>query len=350
MENKSIDAVGIVPGTNLFYLTGIRIKQSERLTFILILKNGETFALVPEVELDKFETIFAENIFSYKDESGPEEALKKLRKRLSEKSSVVSVEYSNCRVMEYRVFESLGKEIKNADDMVNKLRVSKTKEENDDLRSAVQVLEESFEAIIPIVKPGVKEIEIAAQLEYEMKKRGSTGTPFETIVASGYRGASPHGRASNKKIKGSELVVIDFGSTVNGYVGDICRTIAVGETGKEEKKVYEIVREAQESAINLVKPGITAHEVDEAARKVINTHGYGEYFTHRTGHGLGLNSHEKPYIMQDNKTVLEPGMVFSIEPGIYLPDKFGVRIEDNIVVTEDGSENLMKLSTNLIEN
>nr|AAN04035.1 proline dipeptidase [Geobacillus stearothermophilus] len=215
-------------------------------------------------------------------------------------------------------------------------------------KKAVQIVEESLEATLPYIKPGAVELEIAAQLEYEMRKRGSEGIPFGTIVASGYRSALPHGRASNKVINSGELVVLDFGSIYRGYVADITRTVAVGEITDELKEIYEVVREAQQAAIDIIKPGITAHEVDETARKIIREKGYGNYFTHRTGHGIGLSGHEAPYIMQNNQLVLKPGMAFTVEPGIYLPGKGGVRIEDNIVITENGFINLMSYHKDLI--
>lgn len=349
MRKNDVDATFIVPGPNMLYFTGLKIKQSERVTFIVILKNGEIHSFAPEVEEDKFKAVFENNINSYKDEEGIEGVLQQLKAVLPVEDFKISVEYSNCRVTEYRVFQSLGCELTDADYMINVLRLVKEDQELVELQHASRLLEESFKASLPYIRPGVTEIEVAAQLEYEMKKRGSAGTPFETIVASGLRGASPHGRAGEKKIETGEVVVIDFGCILNGYVGDICRTVAVGNISTEARKAYEIVKEAQQHAVRLVKPGITAGEIDNAARHIIHSHGYGAYFNHRTGHGLGISPHEEPYIMQDNEKVLESGMVFSVEPGVYLPGKFGIRIEDTIVVTEDGHRNLMNLEKNLIE-
>ncbi|TVT27414.1 aminopeptidase P family protein [Salinicoccus cyprini] len=349
MRQNDVDTTFIVPGPNMLYFTGLKIKQSERVTFLVILRNGEIHSLVPEVEQDKFKAVFENNVISYKDEEGIEGALQQLKAVLPQEDFRASVEYSNCRVTEYRVFQSLGCELTNADHLIDSLRLIKEDQEITELQNAAKVLEDSFKATLPFIKPDITEVEIAAQLEYEMKKRGSAGTPFETIVASGPRGASPHGRAGAKKIAAGELVVIDFGCIIDGYVGDICRTVAVGNISDEARKAYEIVKEAQQHAVNLIKPGITAGEIDEAARSIIRSHGYGAYFNHRTGHGLGINPHEEPYIMQNNDQALEPGMVFSVEPGIYLPNKFGIRIEDTIAVTEDGHINLMNLEKDLIE-
>lgn len=349
MHANGVDATFIVPGPNLFYFTGLRIKQSERLTFIVILSNGEVHSFFPEVEQDKFKEVFENNMISYKDEEGIEEALQHLKAVLPSRDLIIGMEYNNCRVTEYQIFQSFGDVLIDTDHIINSLRLIKEDKEIAELQNAAHVLEESFRATLPLIKAGIPEIEVAAQLEYEMKKRGSTGTPFETIVASGSRGASPHGRASEKKMEEGELVVIDFGCIINGYVGDICRTVPIGKISNEAEKVYEIVKEAQKNAVNSVRPGISAGEIDAAAREFILSNGYGEFFTHRTGHGLGISPHEAPYIMHKDERILEPGMVFSVEPGVYLPNGFGIRIEDTIVVTEDGNKNLMKLEKDLIE-
>ena len=348
MEERAIDAVGITPGPNLSYFTGLNIKKSERVTFILVFQDGSVVSLVPQVEQDKFEKNFEGQLIVYKDEEGPSGALSELQRKYGSDNDKMAVEHRNCNVTEWKMFSEMSSNLINADTLINQLRLQKSSEEVIELKKAAQILEESFKESLGFIDVGRTELEVAAKLEYELKIRGSSAPPFETIVASGPRGASPHGRASHKKIKNGELVVMDFGSRVNGYVGDICRTIGIGEISKENEKIYEVVKEAQQYAVETVRPGVTAHDVDEAARSVIESYGYGEYFTHRTGHGLGVDAHEEPYIMQNNNTVLEPGMVFSIEPGIYIPDKAGVRIEDTILVTQSGYENLMNLEKDLI--
>ena len=347
LEKNEIGAIVLVPGPNLYYFTGLKLKQSERLTLAVITQEAETFFVSPQVELNKVEETANDDIFWYTDEEGPSGALSQLKNAVGT-LGIIAVEYDQMRVMELKTVEAFEAAIVDGNGLINNLRICKDEQEIEQLQQAVNILESSFEAVLPHIKPGVTEVEIAAQLEFEMRKRGSEGTPFGTIVASGDRGASPHGRASEKKICSGELVVMDFGAIANGYVGDICRTIAVGTVSTELKEIYEIVKLAQQTALDSVKPGVTAHEVDQAAREVIESHGYGEYFTHRTGHGLGLNSHEMPYIMKNNEMVFEPGMAFSVEPGIYLPDKAGVRIEDNLIITEDGFINLMSLSKELL--
>ncbi|MBB6283611.1 M24 family metallopeptidase [Geobacillus subterraneus] len=348
MKDNNLDAVVIVPGTNMYYFTGLQLKQSERLSLALLSKEGELTFIVPQVELTKVQEITSSRIFWYTDEQGAGKALSEAKKELGQLGKV-GVEYGNMRVMELKATEALGAtSTEDASTIIDSLRMYKDDQEIELFKKAVQIVEESLEATLPYIKRGAVELEIAAQLEYEMRKRGSEGTPFGTIVASGYRSALPHGRASNKVINSGELVVLDFGSIYRGYVADITRTVAVGEITDELKEIYEVVREAQQAAIDIIKPGITAHEVDETARKIIREKGYGNYFTHRTGHGIGLSGHEAPYIMQNNQLVLKPGMAFTVEPGIYLPGKGGVRIEDNIVITENGFINLMSYHKDLI--
>lgn len=348
LKEYHLDACILVPGPNLYYFTGLKLKQSERLTLALLTKEGELVLVVPQVELSKAESVENSRIFWYSDEQGPRKALLEAKAALGQLGKV-GVEYGHMRVMELKAVEALAAtSMEDVSGIIDSLRMYKDLQEIEQLQKAVKIIEESLDATLSYIKAGVSELEIAAQLEYEMRKRGSEGTPFDTIVASGYRGALPHGRASNKIIQSGELVVLDFGAMYGGYVGDITRTIAVGQISDELKEIYEVVREAQQAAVAAIQPGITAHTVDETARNIIREKGYGQYFTHRTGHGIGLDGHEEPYIMQNSQLILKPGMAFTVEPGIYLPNKGGVRIEDNIVVTENGFINLMSYRKDLI--
>ncbi|MFC7392114.1 M24 family metallopeptidase [Scopulibacillus cellulosilyticus] len=347
LRSKHLDAAVLVPGAGMYYFTGLKLNHSERLTFAIITKKGELVLVFPQVEYDKAESIAEAKKFFYTDEQGPNEVLKKASAVIQMEK--IGIEYEHMNVKELKALESLNTEATiDISIIVNNFKNCKDSKEVENMKKAVQIVENSLDATLPYIKEGVQELEIAAHLEYEMRKRGSEGTPFGTTVASGYRGALPHGRASNKQINNGELVVIDFGAIFNGYVADITRTVAVGEISNELKEIYQVVKAAQQKSVEIIKPGITAHEVDEAARAIIRDHGYGDYFTHRTGHGLGLNAHEEPYIMQNNEAVLQPGMAFTVEPGIYLPDKGGVRIEDDLIVTEDGCLNLMSYTKNLI--
>ncbi len=348
MQQQQIDVAILVPGSNMSYFTGLQLKQSERLTLVAITANNQLYFLVPQVELTKVDTECANAIVSYSDEEGPTQAIWQLKKELGA-SQTLGVEFDTMHVKEQKAIEHLTyNNLCDIGESIRELRMKKEHHEIALMRQAVQIAEESLEATLPTIRAGVSEMEVAAQLEYEMRRRGSEGTPFGTIVASGYRGALPHGRASMKKIETGELIVIDFGAIYKGYVADMTRTVALGGISPTLKKIYSIVKQANETAIEAIKPGMTAHDIDAIARGIIHAAGYGDNFTHRLGHGIGLSAHEEPYIMQHNQLVLKPGMAFTVEPGIYVQDVGGVRIEDNLIVTENGYKNLMTYSKELI--
>ncbi len=209
---------------------------------------------------------------------------------------------------------------------------------------AVRVAEDAFVEIRKMIRPGVRECDLALELEYQMRRHGAQKAAFDTIVASGPRSALPHAIASERVIEKNELVVIDFGAQVDGYHSDMTRSFIIGQGTSEQKKIHRIVRQAQDKAIALVKGGVTAKLVDRGARDHIDSCGYGEAFGHGTGHGIGLEVHEGPRINQQDSTVLKAGYTFTIEPGIYLKKIGGVRIEDMVTVTEDGCRILTGLS------
>ncbi len=190
------------------------------------------------------------------------------------------------------------------------------------------------------IKPGIKEKEVAAEVEYAMRKKGSDGTGFDTIIASGANSAFPHGSCSNRIIREGDLVVVDLGATYEFYRSDMTRTFTAGKPSEKQRKIYETVKLAHQKAFEAIKPNISAREVDAAARQVIEAAGYGEFFVHNLGHGVGLEVHEAPILSPDSKDMLAAGNVVTDEPGIYLPGYGGVRIEDTVLVTKDGAEKL----------
>jgi Xaa-Pro aminopeptidase len=197
---------------------------------------------------------------------------------------------------------------------------------------------ELFTAILPHIQTGAPEQEIAADLEFFARSLGAEGMSFETIVASGKRSAFPHGRASAAKVPARGFVTLDFGVILNGYCSDMTRTVHMGKPGKKEQFAYEAVLEAQEAAVAAVKPGATCGDVDEAARSVLRKAKLDKYFTHSTGHGVGIEIHESPRVAKEQKQKLDPGMVITIEPGVYIEGKFGIRIEDMVAVTKSGGK------------
>jgi Xaa-Pro aminopeptidase len=206
---------------------------------------------------------------------------------------------------------------------------------------------DGIKAGVDFIQPGVSESSISFEIEKTIKQSGGESVPF-CLVLSGSNSALPHGETSNRKIDKKDVVLMDVGAVYEGYYADLTRTVFVGEATKIQRKIYETVLKAQEAAIKTIKPGVKAEQVDMAARKIIEDSGYGKYFTHRTGHGLGLDVHEEPYITLGNKTVLKSGMTFTIEPGIYFPGKFGVRIEDDISVSKTQGELLSNLCKEIL--
>lgn len=216
------------------------------------------------------------------------------------------------------------------------IRIIKDQEELNNIKKAAEIADKAFKHILDYVKPGVTERDVAIELEFFMKNNGATGLSFESIVASGWRSSLPHGVATDKKINLGELLTLDYGCVYNGYCSDMTRTIVIGKADEKQKKIYGIVLKAQKEALAHIKPGVLGKDVDKIARDIIIEAGYGDYFGHGLGHGVGLAIHEEPRLSPAGETVLETNMVVTDEPGIYIPDFGGVRIEDLVVVGKDG--------------
>ncbi|MGD7007803.1 M24 family metallopeptidase [Metabacillus sp. 84] len=231
---------------------------------------------------------------------------------------------------------------------VEKLRLIKSPSEIKILKEAAQIADAAYSHILHFVRPGLKEIDVSNELEFFMRKNGAASSSFDIIVASGFRSALPHGAASDKVIESGDLVTLDFGAYYKGYCSDITRTFAVGEPSDKLKEIYSVVLEAQLRGMNGIKAGMTGKEADALTRDLITEKGYGEYFGHSTGHGLGMEVHEGPALSKRSETILEPGMVVTVEPGIYIAGLGGVRIEDDTVVTETGNESLTSSPKELI--
>lgn len=234
--------------------------------------------------------------------------------------------------------------LKDAPPIIERARMIKDGDEIERIRAAVGLGGKLFDRAVEVMRPGIREVEVAAEMELTARRGGAEEMSFPTIIASGARSALPHGRASEKPITSGAFVVCDFGVILSGYCSDQTRTVWVGGVSMDARPAYEAVLEAQQAAINAVRPGITVGEVDSAARKVLQKAGLGRYFTHSTGHGVGLEIHEIPRVAQGQPEVLQPGMVITIEPGVYFPGKWGIRIEDMVVVTDGGCEVLTPTS------
>lgn len=248
-----------------------------------------------------------------------------------------------------------GKKLVGRPGIVQELRLVKDRRELNRLRKAVKITDEVFEEVLPLVKPGITEVDLMSEIEYLFHKKGAYAS-FETIIASGYRGAMPHGMASKKVIKKGEMITFDFGGVYDGYTSDMTRTVVLGKATPKQKKIYEIVLRAQLAAIDSIKSGIAAKDVDAVARDIITEEGYGPNFGHSLGHGIGicvqgdrLHIHEEPILSPRSNRVLEEGNVVTVEPGIYIPGWGGVRIEDDVIVTGNGCSIMNKSPKHLIE-
>ena len=254
--------------------------------------------------------------------------------------------------LSYATFSSYEKALKTTlipvSGAVEKLRLIKCEAEIKILKEAAEIADAAFRHILDFIRPGVREIDVANELEFFMRKQGATSSSFDIIVASGVRSALPHGVATEKVIEKGELVTLDFGAYYKGYCSDITRTVAVGEVSDELKRIYDVVLQAQLRGVEHIRAGMTGREADALTRDYISACGFGEYFGHSTGHGLGMEVHEMPALSMRSDTVLQPGMVVTVEPGIYIAGLGGVRIEDDIVITENGNERLTLSPKDLI--
>ena len=348
---RGLPAVAIVPGPNMKYFTGLSFHLSER-PIVAIFSAGETPAIiVPVLEADKpLSAPFDMQIFVYTDEAGAADAFWKACASLKLRGVSLGVEGRRMRVLEAQFFEEFAKgtRLEQAEPVIAQLRMKKDEHELAMMRQAVDIAQRALTATLPFIKVGVSEREISSELQMQLLRAGTDEMPFQPIIASGENGAVPHAFVTERKIQKGDLITIDWGASVDGYFSDLTRTYAVGKIDPELRRVYDAVKEANAAGRAAAKPGGTGQDVDRAARAVIDKAGFGEYFTHRTGHGLGLEGHEEPDMKEGETMPLEPGMTFTVEPGIYLTGKSGVRIEDDMVITESGAESLTTLPREMI--
>jgi Xaa-Pro aminopeptidase len=232
--------------------------------------------------------------------------------------------------------------------IIEEIRLIKTEDEVEKIRQACAISDAAFAHILTFIKPGMTELQIANELEAKMKELGATRTAFDTISASGERSALPHGFPSNRQLQTGDFFTLDFGAVYEGYLSDMTRTVAIGEVSEQLQEIYTVVSKALEAGLQQIKAGMTGDEVDTITRSIITEAGYGEFFGHSTGHGVGMYIHEGIALAKGSKDIVKPGMILTIEPGIYLPGIGGVRIEDDVYIKEDGVEILTKSPKQLI--
>ncbi|MGP7816209.1 aminopeptidase P family protein [Niallia sp. 01092] len=261
----------------------------------------------------------------------------------------LAFEQDHMTYTEYKIYENTVKaELVPVSGIIEKLRLIKSAAEIKILKEAAEIADAAFTHILDFIRVGKTELEVSNELEFFMRKAGATSSSFDTIVASGKRSALPHGVATDKVIETGDFVTLDYGAYYKGYVSDITRTIAVGNPDDKLKEIYNVVLNAQLKGMEGIKPGLTGIQADALTRDYISAKGYGAYFGHSTGHGIGLEIHEGPGLSYRSETVLEPGMVVTVEPGIYIPGLGGVRIEDDIIITDDHNEALTHSTKELL--
>lgn len=342
-----LDALIIAPGPDLLYLAGYDPPPLERLTAMVVRTGADPVLVVPELERPRAETSPVAkfiDIATWTDGSSAYEAAGALLAAGGAFGVSDRLWASHLLGLQGEVGAAT---FVPASRILSPLRARKEAAEVDLLRRAARSADDAFNRIARDSFAGRNEDEVARELGKLLEETGHDSVAF-TIVAGGPNGASPHHEPGDRGIRAGDAVVMDFGGRVRGYCSDITRTVSVGPAGEELQEVHEIVRRAQDAAFAAAGPGVPAEEVDRAARSVIEEAGYGDAFVHRTGHGIGLEEHEEPYIVTGNREELVPGNCFSIEPGIYLEGKFGVRIEDIVAVTEDGTVRLNHAPRDLV--
>lgn len=340
-----LDAAALNPGPTLTYLTGLHFHLMERPVVLVVAPRKEPAFILPELEMAKVAALsYSVHAFPYGEnpETWPQ-VFRSALHSLDLFGRTIGIEPRALRVLELRLLEygAPGARIVSAEGALTDLRIRKDTDEIEKMRQAVKIAQDALEATLPLVKIGMSEQELANELVIQLLRHGSQPEmPFSPIVSGGPNSANPHASPSERKIQAGDLLLFDWGAAHEGYISDLTRTFAVGEIDPKLKQIHRIVQEANAAGRAAGKPGLPCAVVDKAAREVIEKSGYGVYFTHRTGHGIGMEGHEEPYMRGDNLKLLEPGMCYTVEPGIYLPSEGGVRIEDNLVVTDTGCESL----------
>ncbi|MPZ72921.1 MAG: M24 family metallopeptidase [Nitriliruptorales bacterium] len=343
MDDLGVDALLVGPGADLRYLTGYRALALERLTLLVARADGATSLFVPELERARALASPLPDVVEVVSFAETEDPYALVAERLDDggRYGVGDRLWATFLLhLQQRLAKS---EWVTSSTVTRHLRMSKSPEEVDALRRAGQAIDRVHEQVPSLLRPGRTEAQVGREVADLILAEGHEAVNF-VIVASGPNGASPHHETGERALVHSDAVVVDIGGTLDGYCSDCTRNYVIGAAADGYTEAHAALEAAQIAACNAVGPGVTAESVDAVARLALRDAGYGEFFVHRTGHGIGLEEHEDPYIVEGNDLILRPGMTFSIEPGVYLPDRFGIRIEDIVAVTEDGCERLNTLS------
>jgi Xaa-Pro dipeptidase len=352
LAGSDFDALAITPGPTMLYLTGLHFHVSERPIVALIFPDRPAMIILPELEQAKVDSASVElQAFTYsEDEVNRRAAFAKALNSAALDEKKIGIETLRLRYLELTLLrDSLtNSSIIDADALIAQMRMTKDEAEIGKIERAVAITQDALSKTLPLIQVGMTEIELASELTLQLLRAGSEPEiPFSPIVASGPNSAHPHAFPSTRKLETGDLLILDCGATSESYIADLTRTFAIGEADSQSEQIHSLVLEANREGRAAAAPGVRCQDVDQAARAVIESAGFGEYFNHRTGHGIGLEGHEGPYIRAGNERQLETGMTFTIEPGIYLPKKGGVRVEDNLAITTDGARSLSTFARGL---
>ena len=336
-----VDAVAIIPGPNLRYICGGEHYLLERPLVWFLPQEGEPLAVAPKLEAPLFELhgLIARTI-NWADAEGHQRAFQQLFDEMGLRGRRIAIEGGRMRYNECEILRAEGAELTDGDPLLNGLRMRKDESELERLREAIRRSEAALEQTLTEVQVGMSELQIGARLDALLREYGCEEEAFKTIVHAGGNSALPHHGPLPYVSQPGDALIFDFGGVFEGYCADITRTFFFGEPNDQQREFYEVVYRANQTARELARPGLTCGELDRRTTAVLRDSGWGHLIRHRTGHGLGLQAHEEPYIVDGNELPLQPGMVFTVEPGIYEMGVLGVRIEDNVLITEDGSESL----------
>jgi Xaa-Pro dipeptidase len=350
MKENDVQVSFMTSSENVFYLSGFYSDPHERLLALAVFQEEEPFLVCPAMEKYTAKSSgWDDEIIGYSDIDDPWELIFQGINKRMKKVETVAIEKEHMNVERYEELLKIfpNSRIVSAEEKLRKIRMIKDRDELKIIEEACALADYAVEVGVSEIKTGKTELEILSAIEFALKKKGVTEMSFATMVLTGANAASPHGTPGLTKIKKGDFVLFDLGVVVDRYCSDITRTVAYGDINEKQKEIYDTVLKAQLAAISASKPGITASTVDLSARNIISKAGYGEYFPHRLGHGLGISVHEYPSMTETNTLVLEEGMVYTIEPGIYVPEVAGVRIEDDVYVTADGVKVLTKFPKEL---
>jgi Xaa-Pro dipeptidase len=338
-ELADADAVFVSSPLNVAYLSGALMEPHERIMGLALGSDVDPALIVPALDAETARTNPAGlPTIAWEDARGPSDALRSAFGR--PRSLAIEKDHITVRGAELLTELVAPREVLDASPSLSKLRALKSDDEVGKIEQAAQIVDRALAQLAELLRPGITEVELALELDRAARRLGSQGNPFETIVLAGPNAALPHGRPTERELRIGDLVIVDIGARRDGYCADITRTYAIGEPDNDAVRAYDTVRTAQAAGRAALKPGNTCASVDQAAREVIESAGYGHFFIHRTGHGLGLEAHEPPALVAGNRAPLQKGQVVTVEPGTYLPGKLGVRIEDDLVITENGARSL----------